>query len=158
MTRSIPEAPPKPKRRRVQTPVGTRTKTEQQHENECNINTIMRKMHAQGIIPHYETGGNFGDFTSIDDFQTAQNRIIAANNDFMALPAELRAKFDNDPGQLLQFLENPDNREACQEMGLLAPPGHLQEPTHGSPQDKAERPPEAAQEPVTETAPKGKNT
>lgn len=111
-------------------------------------------MHAQGVLPHFKTGGNFGNFTSYDDFHTMRNRICDAKEDFMRLPAELRDRFNNDPGELVQFLEDPDNREECQEMGLIAPPGHLIEPTHTSPQERAEGPSEAAQE---ASSPKSKN-
>ena len=153
MTRSIPEPlkrtiTKRPNGRiRVSDNTGTKSRVEPQHGEECNINTIMRKMHAQGILPHFKTGGNFGNFTEMDDFHTCQNRIIAANNDFMALPSELRSKFQNDPGQLLDFLSDENNRAEAIEMGLIAPPGHLIEPPHTSAQDRAEGPSEAAQAP-----------
>jgi len=167
MTRSIPEPltrtyEPRPKgRRRVMDSTGTKSRVEPQHGEECNINTIMRKMHAQGILPHFKTGGNFGNFTDLDDFHTCKNRIIAAQNDFMALPAELRSQFDNDPGKLLDFLSDESNRSEAVEMGLVAPSGHLIEPPNTSAQERAEGPSEGTQEPTgskTKTGHKAKTT
>ena len=61
----------------------------------------------------------YGDFTNIEDFHNANNRIIQAREDFLALPSEIREQFDNDPGQLVEFINDPDNIEEAQEMGLL---------------------------------------
>jgi len=128
MSRSIPEPPPAKPRKRVQLDTGDKTPVEQQHREQVNINTIMRKMHAQGVLPPFQTGATYGDFSNADDYQSCQNRIIKAKDDFMALPSELRTKFNNDPGQLITFLENPANLEACREMGLIAPKNY-QPPT-----------------------------
>ena len=128
--------------KRVQMDTGTKSKVEQQHKNQCDINTIMHKMHAQGILPHFRNGGNFGDFTTLDDFHTCKNRILAANNDFMALPSQLRAKFKNDPGNLLDFLQDPENRSEAQEMGLIAPEGYKAPPEEKTPQKGSQEPTE----------------
>ena len=156
MTRKIPEDPKlirtttvrKNGRRRVSDSTGTESRVEPQHANETNINTIMRKMHAQGVLPHFKTGGNFGNFELAEDFHTAQNRIIAAQDDFMRLPSELRSKFDNDPGKLIDFLSNCENRAEAVDMGLIAPDGYVVEPNQKTPE-----PP--AQEPVGDKKPDG---
>jgi len=153
MTRSIPERTNK--YRRVQTPVDPMSLTEQQHGPACDINTIMRKLRTQGELPHYRMGGNFGDFTNYADFHDMKNRILQANNDFMALPSELRAKFGNDPGNLLTFLEDPVNRAEAVELGLIAP---SVPPGVKSPQESdsgATEEPSAVDPPKTPKAPKG---
>jgi len=146
MTRSIPTTIKRSTRerkngsRRVSDSTGTESRVEQQHADECNINTIMRKMHAQGVLPHFKTGGNFGDFTSFDDFHSMQNRIADAQTDFMRLPSELRYKFGNDPGKLVQFLENPENRAECVDMGLIAPDDYISDPPRKQPEPPTEEP------------------
>jgi phage internal scaffolding protein len=47
------------------------------------------------------------------------NRVIAVQDEFEALPAQIRARFDNDPAQLIEFLENSDNRPEAEELGLV---------------------------------------
>jgi len=151
MTRSIPEplkrttTVRKNGSRRVSDSTGKESRVEPQHREECNINTIMRKMHAQGILPHFKSGGNFGDFTAYSDFHDCHNRILAAEADFMAMPSELRYKFDNDPGKLLDFLHDPANRAECVEMGLIAPDGYKPEKAPNSKQEASQAPSEPNQ-------------
>ena len=40
-------------------------------------------------------------------------------DDFMALPAQLRVRFDHDPVKLLEFLENDQNRNEAIQLGLI---------------------------------------
>jgi phage internal scaffolding protein len=47
------------------------------------------------------------------------NRVIAAQDEFEALPAQIRARFDNDPANLIEFLENENNRPEAEELGLV---------------------------------------
>jgi len=133
MTRSIKPRPDGS--RRVLQSTGTESRVEPQHRDACNINTIMRKLHSQGVIPHFRTGGNFGNFTGYDDYHAMRTRICDAQDDFHRLPAELRKQFDNDPGKLLEFLDDPENRQAAQEMGLIGPdkPQDPKEPTEVQP-------------------------
>ena len=61
---------------------------------------------------------SYGDFSSVLEFQQAQNILIEAQDAFDALPASLRKRFDNDPAVMLEFIENPDNREEAEKLGL----------------------------------------
>lgn len=45
----------------------------------------------------------FGDFLGVSDYQTALNQVIEAEEAFDALPAKVRARFDNQP---VDFLES----------------------------------------------------
>lgn len=126
--------------KRVQFATGDKSRVEQHHRDEVNINTIMRKMHAQGVLPHFKNGGTFGDFSSVTDFQDCKNRIIAANNDFMRLPSELRFKFDNDPGLLVEWLQDPDNASEARDMGLIPPVGYKPPSEEKTSQEAAQAP------------------
>ena len=46
----------------------------------------------------------------------------------MTLPADLRKRFSNDPGQLLSFLENEDNRAEAIKLGLVNAPQDIENP------------------------------
>lgn len=50
------------------------------------------------------------------------DKIQAADANFASLPAEIRQKFNNDTGQFLEFVNNDENIEAMQEMGLIPKP------------------------------------
>lgn len=94
----------------------------QQHfKDECDVNNILRKYESTGLVTHVANGTpSYGDFSSVLDYQQAQNILIEAQDAFVALPASLRKRFDNDPSLMLQFIENPDNREEAEKLGLLA--------------------------------------
>lgn len=42
-----------------------------------------------------------------------------AQADFLTLPSEVRAKFDNDVAKCLDYISDPDNLESCVDMALL---------------------------------------
>jgi len=92
----------------------------QQHfRDECDINNILRQFNITGLLPESPLSPRYGDFTGIGDYHTALNRVIAAQDEFEALPAEIRARFGNDPAQLIEFLENSENRPEAEELGLV---------------------------------------
>ena len=92
----------------------------QQHfKEECDINTILQKFNVTGLLPANPLSPRYGDFTGIGDYHTAMNRVLAVQDEFEALPAQIRARFDNDPENLIEFLENSDNRAEAEELGLI---------------------------------------
>ncbi len=92
----------------------------QQHfKEECDINTILQKFNITGLLPEQTLSPRYGDFTGIGDYHTAMNRVLAVQDEFEALPAQIRARFENDPAQLIEFLENSDNRPEAEALGLV---------------------------------------
>jgi phage internal scaffolding protein len=92
----------------------------QQHfKEECDINTILQKFNITGLLPENTLSPRYGDFTGIGDYHTAMNRVIAVQDEFEALPAQIRARFNNDPAQLIEFMENSENRPEAEELGLV---------------------------------------
>lgn len=93
----------------------------QQHfKDECDVNNILRKYQSTGLVTHVANGiPSYGDFSSVLEYQQAQNILIEAQDAFEALPASLRKRFDNDPAVMLEFIENPDNREEAEKLGLV---------------------------------------
>jgi len=92
---------------------------QQHYKEECDINTILEKFNITGLLPESPLSPRYGDFTGIGDYHTAMNRVFAAQDEFEALPAQIRARFGNDPAQLIEFLENSDNRPEAEELGLV---------------------------------------
>lgn len=95
------------------------SKTKQSFKNEVNINKIMARARKTGLLPVASVEPYFGDFSSAVDFATAQNKIIAAEAAFNSLPAVVRAKFENDPGKLMDFLSKEENMPEAVKLGLL---------------------------------------
>jgi phage internal scaffolding protein len=92
----------------------------QQHmKDECDINIIVERFGVTGQLPVKAIEPSYGDFSGVSDYHTALNKIKAADEAFMALPAKLRAKFDHDPNALLNFLENEANKDEAIELGLI---------------------------------------
>jgi phage internal scaffolding protein len=95
------------------------TLTQQHFKDETDINNILRQFNITGLLPESPLSPRYGDFTGISDYQTALNQVIAAENEFMALPAQIRSRFDNDPAKLIEFLENSENKDEAIKLGLV---------------------------------------
>ena len=92
----------------------------QQHfKDECDINNILRQFNVTGLLPESPLSPRYGDFTGIGDYHTALNRVIAAQDEFEALPDQIRARINNDPAELISFLEDDKNRPEAEELGLV---------------------------------------
>jgi len=95
------------------------TRTQQHFKDETDINNILRQFNITGLLPKKALTPQYGDFSGIYDYHSALNAVIAAEDDFMTLPATLRARFDNDPQELIEFLNNPENKDEALKLGLL---------------------------------------
>lgn len=94
--------------------------THQSMAGETDINNIMRKFEKTGILEHRNTfEGKYGDFTDTpQDYHESMNAVLAANDMFETLPAKIRRRFGNDPGQFLDFVGDPNNSKEMIKMGL----------------------------------------
>jgi phage internal scaffolding protein len=99
---------------------------QQQFKDECDINNIVRQFNITGQLPDQPLSPKYGDFTGISDYKTALDRVIAADEEFMNLPATIRARFENDAANLIEFLENDENRAEAEKLGLVEPKQDLQ--------------------------------
>lgn len=92
--------------------------TQQSDAPDTDINVIMTRYGNTGMLPRVNMEALSGDFTEVGDFSTAQQRILAAQDAFMTVPAEIRAKFNNDMDAFRRFAEDPNNLNELVEMGL----------------------------------------
>lgn len=97
--------------------------TQQHFAEECDINNIVEKYMITGILGDPLGEGSclpqYVDCTTVEDFHAAQTIIAHASQAFDLLPASLRKRFNNDPAQLLAFLEDESNREEAVKLGLV---------------------------------------
>lgn len=92
--------------------------TDQSQAAETDVNFIIKRATQSGILPGQDIERIFADVSESMDYQQARNLVINAENQFNALNAEVRKKFDNDPGQFLAFVEDPQNASELVKMGL----------------------------------------
>lgn len=93
---------------------------QQNFKDECDINHIVKQFGLTGELPGKPLSPQYGDFTGVLDYHSAVNAVLAAQDDFMELPAQMRSRFDNDPAKLIDFLSNEGNREEAIKLGLVA--------------------------------------
>lgn len=100
----------------------SRSVTNQSDRDAADINSIMARYEKTGMIPDALTGAlrtpMYGDFTLLPDFHTAQVNIARTKEAFAALPAGVRARFENDPAKLIDFLADSKNDVEAVKLGL----------------------------------------
>lgn len=94
-------------------------RTQQQFAEEVDINTIVERFGLTGELPFSGKVPLEGDFTTVVDFHSAMNLVVEAQRAFDELPAELRKRFEYDPGNLVAFLSDDKNREEAEKLGLV---------------------------------------
>lgn len=99
----------------------SKSRTQQQFAKESDINNIISRYRKTGILPTVDRAMVFGDFATITDFATLNNKFIAAQEMFMTLPGRVRDKFKGDVSELIQFINDPKNLAEARELGLVLP-------------------------------------
>lgn len=97
--------------------------TEQSHKSEVDINNIVKR-HGIDLIQQTAALAAstlvFDDVTG-NDYQEAMNKVIRAQDSFARLPSQLRARFNNDAAQFLDFIIDPKNMQEMRQLGLANP-------------------------------------
>lgn len=122
------------------------SRTKQAFKAECDINTIIARFIKTGVndfVNQHEP--RYGDVTGIE-YTEAMQKVAAAKSLFAAMPAHLRARFENEPAKFLTFVQDEKNREEALKLGLLKP--------EAAPTKQAATPPAPAPAPSPTEAPK----
>lgn len=99
------------------------SRTKQEFTAECDINVIMKRFIASDFdptsLPLTSRKGMYGDFTNMpDSYHAALNYVRDTEASFLGLPADLRARFDNDPQVFLDFVSDAANVPELIKLGL----------------------------------------
>lgn len=105
-------------RRRVVVHTGP-GKTEQAHKRETDMNYILKEYAKTGFMKHSKEHQGRYDDVSVQSFQEAMFTVTSAQSMFNELPAAVRKRFMNNPAEFLGFVQNPENKEEMQRMGIL---------------------------------------
>lgn len=138
--------------KRVYTQSSLASRTQQQHKDSCDINRILSKYKLTGSLTHLNRqSGVYADLTSLTDYQNSIDSVMKANNAFAALPAAIRDRFQNDPSQLLSFMEDPKNYDEGVKLGLYEQglkPSEQKAKNDESNDESAKKAPKAKTKPV----------
>lgn len=113
---------------------------QQSFKDECDINKIMERFGLTGELPDNVRIPQYGDFSGIRDYHSALNAVLEADEAFMQLPAQLRARFDNDPAKFVDFCSDDSNRDEAVKLGLLSASEAPQSPSNGVSEGSLESP------------------
>lgn len=99
------------------------SRTQEQFAEECDVNHIISRYKKTGEITHRaRKAGVYADISEISDYHTMVNRVADAQKAFYTLSAEVRRRFNDDPGALIEFLQDSNNREEAIKLGLIDRP------------------------------------
>ncbi|AXH75917.1 MAG: internal scaffolding protein [Microviridae sp.] len=111
--------------------------TVQSMAEDADINVLMYRYGLTGKMPENPRVPVYADFTGISDYRSALDAVMSASAGFMELPAVVRAKFENDPQLLMEFLDSERNRDEAVKLGLVkAPPPAAPPPEPKAPAEK----------------------
>lgn len=89
-------------------------RTQQHFKDECDINNIIK-----GYVPvPAPSTAVYGDF-SCTDLQEAYGIVEQASVAFSEVPSDIRARFNHDPVEFYEFVQNPANQAELAQLGLL---------------------------------------
>lgn len=95
--------------------------TKQSDAASCDINNIMKNYERTGQLPTVlGPEGFYADVSEFGDFRECQEVVLRAQEAFMSLDARVRARFGNDPAQMLDFVSDEKNRAEAIDLGLVA--------------------------------------
>lgn len=103
-------------------------KTKQEFGPECDINNILNTYRKSGTVTHLNGMQPQYGFATGNDFRESLEIVRKANENFQTIPSDIRAQFNNNPEQFLDFASDPTNEAQMAEWGLIdAPPTNVQE-------------------------------
>lgn len=94
-------------------------RTKQSMKAECDINNILARYKKTGFLSHVAQGVPvFADVSEVADYRTAIANVRDAQKWFGGMPANVRARFDHDVANFMDFMLDPANKEEAIRLGL----------------------------------------
>lgn len=119
------------------------SRTKQEFLDEVNINDIVNRHQERGLAPRVnDRPPKYGDFSHPDlqDYARAIDKVRGVGELMQQLSANVRARFANDPVNVLLFVQDPRNRQEAIDLGLIEP--GLQAPGENAPKGTPQNPPQ----------------
>ncbi len=118
-------------------------RTKQSFKDECDMNLIIARHAKTGSVTHLNKSRAEYGFASSDDFSTAMRTVTVAQEMFDGLPSSIRNRFANSPEHFLAFVQDADNKEEGQRLGIW------NKDPEPAPEEPEQHPPE--EDPVEKT-------
>lgn len=96
--------------------------TQQSEKDSTDINLIVKQYCECGVCPSCNVHQPLSEdmlAMSTQTFQEVMQQQAQLISAFNELPANVRKKFDYNPLKMLEFVEDPNNKEECVKLGLL---------------------------------------
>jgi len=95
------------------------SRTKQSFKDDSDINNITKRYERTGQLPDLiKVEPRYGDFSDVPSYQESLHIVNHANEQFHALDAHLRSRFNNDPSEFLAFATNPASLAEMVKLGL----------------------------------------
>lgn len=85
---------------------------QQTGKKEADINVIVKRFLSNGHLPVLNLEPLYADFSQAGDFTMAQQMLLAAQQAFEQVPAEVRQKFNNNTAAFIAWAETDEGKEA----------------------------------------------
>lgn len=118
-------------------------RTKQEFKKDCDINLIVKKHKQMGLSASagfFTAAKQYGDFSQVPTFKEMQDKVHAAQDLFMSLPAHVRQAYGNDPGAFIDAAKTKEGRDLMIKLGLGEEPKAKPKPP--SPADSAPKAPD----------------
>lgn len=97
--------------------------TQQSEKDDADINVIVERAKRGALLTFNPKAPMYGDFTEVPrDLREALVLARRAEDLFMTLDPFVRRRFENDPMQMLDFLNDSKNRDEAVKLGLVKAP------------------------------------
>jgi phage internal scaffolding protein len=94
------------------------SKVRPEFKDEMDLNNILKKYQSRDIPEALKRQGVFADYSSFKDLGQHLENIQSVQERFDLLPSATREKFQNDPVQMLDFLQDSNNDAESVKLGL----------------------------------------
>lgn len=97
-------------------------RTKSEFMDDVDINKIIQRYKRTGNLPDSTRLAlkRYEDVSEVTDYHQLYDRLHAAQDAFQSLPAAVRKKFNNDPGQFLAALDTKEGQDILVEAGLAS--------------------------------------
>lgn len=96
--------------------------TKQSFRDECDVNKIIARFEKTGMLEALNKKVPFyGDVSELKGYHEALQTVVAAEELFSSMSAEIRDRFKNDPNEMIAFLDDVRNRDEAVKLGMVLP-------------------------------------
>lgn len=107
------------KRIRLIEPNNDDGRTVASQQKSTDINQLLKHYAKTGTFTHVSREiPTYGDFSNTTDYLAVQLQVKEVENLFMECSAKVRARFNHQPSEMLDFLADPANEQEAIDLGL----------------------------------------